>query len=61
MVSRALGVLLTLVASPLLGVVAALVRVLDGRPVLFAQERAGLGGRPFRVLKFRTMRAPAVA
>lgn len=27
-----------------------------GRPVLFTQDRAGLGGRPFRLLKFRTMR-----
>jgi lipopolysaccharide/colanic/teichoic acid biosynthesis glycosyltransferase len=28
----------------------------DGRPVLFRQPRAGLGGREFRVIKFRTMR-----
>ena len=27
-----------------------------GRPVLFTQDRAGLGGRPFRLIKFRTMR-----
>lgn len=27
-----------------------------GRPVLFAQERMGLGGRPFKAYKFRTMR-----
>jgi lipopolysaccharide/colanic/teichoic acid biosynthesis glycosyltransferase len=27
----------------------------SGRPILFAQERAGCGGRPFRCLKFRTM------
>ena len=27
-----------------------------GRPVLFTQDRAGLGGKPFRLLKFRTMR-----
>ena len=26
-----------------------------GRPVLFIQERPGLGGRPFRLFKFRTM------
>jgi len=35
--------------------VALLVRVLLGSPVLFVQERPGLGGRPFRLLKFRTM------
>ncbi|MGH9115622.1 MAG: sugar transferase [Acidimicrobiales bacterium] len=61
MLNRAAGVVLCALASPLVAIVAALVRVLDGRPVLFAQERAGLGGRPFRVLKFRTMRPPAVA
>ncbi len=27
-----------------------------GRPLLFVQERPGLGGRPFRLVKFRTMR-----
>lgn len=49
------GVALVLLA-PLLGVVAAVVRVALGRPVLFVQERPGLGGRPFRLYKFRTMR-----
>ena len=37
-------------------VVALLVWVRLGRPVLFAQERAGLNGRPFTLYKFRTMR-----
>jgi len=27
-----------------------------GRPVLFVQQRPGLGGRPFQLMKFRTMR-----
>ena len=44
---------------PLLLVVALLILVTMGRPVLFRQERAGKGGRPFRILKFRTMRAGA--
>jgi lipopolysaccharide/colanic/teichoic acid biosynthesis glycosyltransferase len=39
-----------------LAVVGALVRARLGRPVLFRQERAGLGGRPFELVKFRTMR-----
>ena len=42
--------------SPLLLVVALLVLVTSGAPVLFRQERVGLDGRPFRILKFRTMR-----
>jgi lipopolysaccharide/colanic/teichoic acid biosynthesis glycosyltransferase len=52
-----LGAGLMLVAlSPLFLLVCVLVRVCDGRPVLFRQMRIGLGGRPFRMVKFRTMR-----
>jgi lipopolysaccharide/colanic/teichoic acid biosynthesis glycosyltransferase len=43
------------VLSPLLAVVAVLVRVRMGSPVLFRQDRPGLGGRPFQLVKFRTM------
>jgi lipopolysaccharide/colanic/teichoic acid biosynthesis glycosyltransferase len=48
--------------SPLLLVVAILVRLKLGSPVLFIQERPGFLGRPFRMVKFRTMtdeRGPA--
>lgn len=41
--------------SPLLITVALLVRVKLGSPVLFAQVRPGLHGRPFKMVKFRTM------
>jgi exopolysaccharide biosynthesis polyprenyl glycosylphosphotransferase len=41
--------------SPLLGLAALVVLIDDGRPVLFRQRRAGLRGRPFTMLKFRTM------
>jgi lipopolysaccharide/colanic/teichoic acid biosynthesis glycosyltransferase len=41
--------------SPLLAAIALLVKVGDGGPVLFVQERVGRGGRPFPMLKFRTM------
>ena len=47
----ALGPLLLVLA----GVVALLVMVGAGRPVLFFQDRVGLGGRPFTMVKFRTM------
>jgi lipopolysaccharide/colanic/teichoic acid biosynthesis glycosyltransferase len=41
--------------SPLLAVVAVLVRSFMGSPVFFVQERPGLHGKPFRLIKFRTM------
>ena len=42
--------------SPVILVVAILVRAFLGSPVLFVQVRPGLMGVPFRILKFRTMR-----
>lgn len=45
-----------LVLSPVFLTVALLVRVKLGSPVFFVQQRPGLGGRPFRMCKFRTMR-----
>lgn len=51
----ALGLLILL--SPLMLAVALLVLVRDGRPVLYAAERMKAPGEPFRLLKFRTMRA----
>lgn len=47
---------LLVVLSPLLVVIALLVRSRLGRPVVFRQARPGLNGRPFVILKFRTMR-----
>ncbi|MFI5047350.1 MAG: sugar transferase [Acidimicrobiia bacterium] len=44
-----------IVLSPLLLVVAVLVRLRMGSPVLFRQSRPGLHGRPFELVKFRTM------
>ncbi len=41
--------------SPLLLVVGAWMRLGDGPPVLFRQTRIGLHGRPFTIIKFRTM------
>ncbi len=43
------------VLLPLMGLIAIFVRLKLGPPVLFRQERPGLGGRPFVLLKFRTM------
>lgn len=60
MTKRLIDVLLAgsalLLTAPLLAIAALAVRVTLGRPVLFRQERAGLYGQPFTVLKLRTMR-----
>ncbi len=45
-----------LLLTPVLGLLALLVRWRLGRPVLFRQVRPGWQGRPFTLLKFRTMR-----
>lgn len=58
MINRLAGAACLVLASPILLAVAAIMRLFDGPPVLFRQERAGRGGIPFDVLKFRTMRPP---
>ncbi|MDP9440165.1 MAG: sugar transferase [Actinomycetota bacterium] len=52
MIGASLGLALS---SPALAVISALVWRLHGRPVLFVQERPGLGGKTFKMYKFRTM------
>ena len=56
---RALDVALALVvltlAAPLMALVALAIVIESGRPILFTQGRAGVDGRAFRMLKFRTM------
>jgi putative colanic acid biosynthesis UDP-glucose lipid carrier transferase len=41
--------------APLLLVIALAIRAETRGPALFRQSRGGIGGRPFRILKFRTM------
>ena len=48
-----------LALSPLLAILAALVKLTSRGPVIFRQERVGLGGRTFVLYKFRTMVADA--
>jgi len=49
------------VLSPVYAGIAVAVLVDSGRPVLFVSRRAGLEGRPFGMLKFRTMIPDAIA
>lgn len=49
------ALLACIILSPILLIVAILVRVNIGSPILFAQERPGLYGEIFKLYKFRTM------
>ncbi len=49
------AVILLIATSPILAIAALLVRLTSPGPVLFRQQRAGLNGQPFTMLKFRTM------
>jgi len=44
---------------PLMGLISLTIKILSPGPVLFRQERIGLGGRHFTCLKFRSMRTDA--
>ena len=59
MAKRAFDIIVSLVglivAGPVLLIVAVLVRIFLGSPVLFRQQRPGLNAQPFEILKFRTM------
>ena len=55
LVSVFLAVAGLIVVAPLLAVIALLVNLESEGPVLFVQRRAGRHGRPFGLLKFRTM------
>jgi sugar transferase EpsL len=48
--------IVAVVLSPVLAGLAAAIRLTMGSPVLFRQQRPGYKGRPFEVLKFRTMK-----
>ena len=52
---RIVAAIAIVVLSPVFVAIAVAVRASLGRPVLFRQERAGLHGRPFTLLKFRTI------
>lgn len=54
-------VLLLVVLAPVLLLVALAVRLTSRGPILFAQERIGRGGKPFRLYKFRSMCVDAEA
>ena len=50
-----------IVLAPVFLIVSVVVLLASGRPVLFTQERVGMDGRPFRLVKFRTMQRDAAS
>jgi lipopolysaccharide/colanic/teichoic acid biosynthesis glycosyltransferase len=56
-VEAALAAAGLVVSAPVLAVAAAAIAATSGLPVFFRQERVGRGGRPFTLIKLRTMRA----
>ena len=55
-VSVVVAVVGLIIAAPLIVIVAALIKLDSSGPALFVQERIGLYGRVFKLLKFRTMK-----
>jgi sugar transferase (PEP-CTERM system associated) len=51
--------ILLVLAAPVMVLAAILIAVEDGAPIFYRQERVGLGGRLFKVTKFRSMRRDA--
>lgn len=60
-VSRALACAVLALASPVMLAIALAIRLETPGPALFVQERYGMGGRKFRMFKFRTMVVDAEA
>ncbi len=53
------SLILLILATPVMVLAAILIVIEDGAPVFYRQERVGLGGRLFKVTKFRSMRRDA--
>jgi len=53
--NRLVAAVALILVSPVVAAVALWIRIEDGKGVLFIQDRAGRGGVPFKMLKFRSM------
>jgi sugar transferase EpsL len=51
-----LAILSLLITLPIIVLVALVIRIIDGRPVIFRQDRPGYCGQIIRIIKFRTMK-----
>lgn len=57
LLDRSVALLLCVLMSPIMVMISVVVLATVGRPILLRQARGGHGGKPFPMLKFRTMRA----
>ncbi|OYP43134.1 exopolysaccharide biosynthesis polyprenyl glycosylphosphotransferase, partial [Lachnotalea glycerini] len=51
-----LSLILLVIASPFMLIIALLVKLYDGGPILYKQERLTIGGKKFMIFKFRSMK-----
>ena len=56
LISASTAIVGIILAAPIMLVLAVAIAAAMGRPVLFRQDRVGLGGKPFEMMKFRSMR-----
>jgi lipopolysaccharide/colanic/teichoic acid biosynthesis glycosyltransferase len=61
LLTRCSAFMLLLLTSPLMGLCAIAIKATSRGPLFYLQERVGLGGRIFRIVKFRSMIADAEA
>ncbi len=54
-VDLVLGLILTIFTAPLIGICALLIKLVDPGPAFYSQQRIGKGGKPFMMIKLRTM------
>src|SRR5207249_6370490 len=63
LVKRVMDIMLSLAAllllAPLMALIALVIRLTSPGPILYRQERCGLNGQTFHMLKFRSMRVDA--
>ena len=50
-----ISILVLLILFPIIFLVSILILIIDGKPLIFKQERVGKDGRKFKIFKFRTM------
>ena len=53
------GTLILVIVSPIMLVISLLIKLTSEGPILFRQERIGMDGHPFNIVKFRTMKKDA--